>query len=121
MSIMRTGFCGAPLQGPGIGAFMLVCACHDALAADELPQQIIGHWCLTSEAMLPDTYAYRRCKDNNWDIIVHWAVFDAQETSCTLNKIDHRGAAWLASFSCSGAGVSWLEEDEIRASKKGWT
>jgi hypothetical protein len=25
-------------------------------AADELPRQIIGHWCLTSEAMLPDTY-----------------------------------------------------------------
>jgi hypothetical protein len=71
--------------------------------------------------MLPDTYAYRRCKDNNWDIIVRWAGFDAQETSCNLNKIERRGAAWLASFSCSGAGVSWLEQDEIRASKNGWT
>jgi hypothetical protein len=71
--------------------------------------------------MLPATYAYRRCKDNNWDIIVRWAGFDAQETSCNLNKIERRRAAWLANFSCSGAGVSWLEEDEIRISKSGWT
>ena len=121
MSIMRTGIYGATPQWARIGAIMVVCACHDALAADELPRQIIGHWCLTSEAMLPDTYAYRRCKDNNWDIIVRWAGFDAQETSCNLNKIDRRGAAWLATFSCSGAGIGWLEDDEIRASKKGWT
>jgi hypothetical protein len=58
---------------------------------------------------------------NNWDIIVRWAGFEAQETSCNLNKIKRRGAAWLASFSCSGAGVSWLEEDEIRANKNAWT
>jgi len=121
MSIMRTGIYGATPQWARIGAIMVVCACQDALAADELPRQIIGHWCLTSEAMLPDTYAYRRCKDNNWDIIVRWAGFDAQETSCNLNKIERRRAAWLANFSCSGAGVSWLEEDEIRTSKSGWT
>jgi hypothetical protein len=72
-------------------------------------------------AMLPDTYAYRRCKDNNWDIIVSWDGFDAQETSCNLNKIERQGAAWLATFSCSGAGLSWLEDDEIRVSKNGWT
>src|SRR5437773_9072628 len=53
--------------------------------------------------------------------IVRWAGFDAQETSCNLNKIERRRAAWLANFSCSGAGVSWLEEDEIRISKSGWT
>jgi hypothetical protein len=89
MSIMRTGIYGATPQWARIGAIMVVCACHDALAADELPQQIIGHWCLTSEAMLPDTYAYRRCKDNNWDIIVHWAGFDAQR--CILRCV---AAGW---------------------------
>jgi hypothetical protein len=47
--------------------------------------------------------------------------FDAQETSCNLNKIDRQGTAWLASFSCSSAGLSWLEDDEIRVSKNGWT
>jgi hypothetical protein len=57
MSVMRTGIYGATPQWARIGAIMVVCACHDALAAEELPQQIIGHWCLTSEAMLPDTYA----------------------------------------------------------------
>jgi hypothetical protein len=67
--------------------------------------------------MLPDTYAYRRCKDNNWDIIVRWGGFEAQETSCNLNKIKRRGAAWLASFSCSGAGVSWLEAYPLRRRK----
>jgi len=103
MSIMRTGIYGATPQWARIGAIMVVCAGQDALAADELPRQIIGHWCLTSEAMLPDTYAYRRCKDNNWDIIVRWAGFDAQETSCNLNKIERRRAAWLANFSCSGS------------------
>jgi hypothetical protein len=92
-----------------IGAIMVVCSCQHALAADELPRQIIGVWCLTSEAMLPETYAYRRCKDNNWDLIVSWDAFDAHETSCNLNKIERQGAAWLASFSCSGAGLSWLE------------
>jgi hypothetical protein len=121
MSIMGTGIYGATPQWPRIGAIMVVCFCQDALAADQLPRQIIGLWCLTSEAMLPDTYAYRRCKDNNWDIIVSWDGFDAQETSCNLNKIERQGAAWLASFSCSGAGLSWLENDEIRVSKNGWT
>jgi hypothetical protein len=47
--------------------------------------------------------------------------FDAQETSCELNKIERQGAAWLASFGCSGAGLSWLEDDQIRVRKDGWT
>jgi len=32
-----------------------------------------------------------------------------------------KAAAWLASFSCSGAGLTWLEDDEIRVGKDGWT
>jgi hypothetical protein len=71
--------------------------------------------------MLPERYAYRRCKDSNYDIIVRWDGFDAQETSCNLNKIDRQGAAWLANFGCSDAGLKWLEDDEIRVSKDGWT
>src|SRR5262249_21331800 len=43
------------------------------------------------------------------------------ETSCELNTIKRQGAAWLASFGCSGAWLSWLEDDEIRVSKDGWT
>src|SRR5262249_38092658 len=38
-----------------------------------------------------------------------------------LNTIKRQGAAWLASFGCSGAGLSWLEDDEIRVRKDGWT
>jgi hypothetical protein len=122
MSIMATQIYRATLQWARIGAFVVVSSCHDALAADvELPRQIIGVWCLTSEGMLPERYAYRHCKDNNWDIIVRRDGFDAQETSCNLNKIERQGAAWLASFGCSGAGLSWLEDDEIRVSKNGWT
>src|SRR5262249_18193659 len=64
---------------------------------------------------------YWRCKDSNWDIIVRWDGFDAQETGCELNTIKRQGAAWLASFSCSGAGLTWLEDDEIRVGKDGWT
>jgi hypothetical protein len=105
-----------------IGAIMLVCSWHDALAADELPRQIIGNWCVAIERMLPGkTYTYRRCKDSNWDIIVRWDGFDAQETSCELNTIKRQGAAWLANFGCSGAGLSWLEDDKIRVGKDGWT
>src|SRR5262249_49360030 len=97
-------------------AIMVVCFWYDALAADQLPRQIVGGWCLTSE--LPGkTYAYRRCKNGNDDIIVRWDGFDAQETSCELNTIKRQGAAWLASFGCSGAGLSWLEDDEIRVSR----
>jgi hypothetical protein len=112
MSIMGTGIYGATPQWARIGAIVVVCSCHDALAADQLPPHIVGVWCLTSEGMLPERYAYRRCKDNNRDIIVRSDGFDAQETSCNLNKIERQGAAWLASFACSGAGLSWLEDDE---------
>jgi hypothetical protein len=105
-----------------IGAIMVVCFWHDALAADELPREIVGNWCVAIERMLPGkTYTYRRCKDGNWDIIVRWDGFDAQETSCELNTIKRQGAAWLASFGCSGAGLTWLEDDEIRVGKDGWT
>jgi hypothetical protein len=121
MSIVRTGIYGTPPRWARVGAIMVVCSCHDALAAGQLPRQIIGAWCLISEGMLPERYAYRRCKDNNWDIIVSSGGFDAQETSCNLNKIERQGAAWLASFSCSGAGLSWIENDEIRVNKNGWT
>jgi hypothetical protein len=121
MSIMGTGIYGATPQWARIGAIMVVCSWHDALAADQLPRQIVGNWCLTSVRMLPERYAYRRCKDSNYDIIVRWDGFDAQETSCNLNKIDRQGAAWLANFGCSGAGLKWLEDDEIRVSKDGWT
>jgi hypothetical protein len=105
-----------------IGAIMVVCSWHDALAANELPREIVGNWCIAIERMLPGkTYTYRRCKDSNWDIIVRWDGFDAQETSCELNTIKRQGAAWLASFGCSGAGLTWLEDDEIRVGKDGWT
>src|SRR5262249_9061730 len=105
-----------------IGAIMGVCSLHDALAADQLPREIVGSWCLAIEQMLREqTYPYRRCKDSNYDIIVRWEGFDAQETSCELNTIKRQGAAWLASFGCSGAGLSWLEDDEIRVGKDGWT
>jgi hypothetical protein len=121
MSIRAIHVYSATPKWARIGAIVCCVSCHDALAADQLPRQIIGVWCLRSEGMLLETYSYRRCKDNNWDIIVNWHGFDAQETSCNLNKIEREGAAWLASFSCSGAGLNWLEEDEIRVSKNGWT
>jgi hypothetical protein len=121
MSIIGTAVYGATPQWTRIGAIVLVCSCHDVLAADQLPRQIIGVWCLRNEGMLLETYSYRRCKDNNWDIILRRDGFDAQETSCNLNKIERQDTAWLASFSCSGAGLSWLEEDEIRVAKNGWT
>ncbi len=120
MSIIGTAVYGAMPQWARIGA-IVVCSCHGAIAADQLPRQIIGVWCLRSEGMLLETYSYRRCKDSNYDIIVRWDGFDAQETSCNLNKIDRQGAAWLANFGCSGAGLKWLEDDEIRVSKDGWT
>jgi hypothetical protein len=118
---METGIYAAAPQWARVGVIMVVCSCHGAVAADQLPRQIIGVWCLRSEGMLLETYSYRRCKDNNWDIIVSWDGFDAQETSCNLNGIERQQTAWLATFSCSGAGLSWLEEDEIRVTKNGWT
>jgi hypothetical protein len=118
---MGTGIYGATLQWAHIGVMMVVCSWHDALAADQLPQEIVGNWCLAIERMLPETYAYRRCKDSRYHIIVRADGFDAQETSCQVNKIGRQGAAWLASFRCWGAGLIWLEDDQIRVSKDGWT
>jgi hypothetical protein len=119
---MKTGIYGAKLQWTRIGVMMVVvCSWHDALAADHLPREIVGNWCLAIERMLPETYAYRRCKDSRYHIIVRPDGFDAQETSCQVNKIGRQGSAWLASFHCWGAGLTWLEDDEIRVSKDGWT
>ena len=117
----ETGILGAAPQWARIGVIIVVCSWHDALAADQMPREIVGNWCLAIERMLPETYAYRRCKDNRWDIIARPDGFDAQETSCELNKIERQGAAWLASFGCLGAGLTWLEDDEIRVTKDGWT
>jgi hypothetical protein len=46
------------------------------------------------------------CDDvsQNWDIIVRWDGFDAQETSCELNTIKRQGAAWLASLAARVLG-----------------
>ena len=118
---METGIYGATLQWARIGVMMVVCSWHDALAADQLPREIVGNWCLAIERMLPETYVYRHCKDSRYHIIVRPDGFDAQETSCEVNKIERKGAAWLASFRCSGAGLTWLEDDEIRVRKDGWT
>jgi hypothetical protein len=118
---METEISGATLRWARIGVIMVVCFWHGALGADQLPREIVGNWCLAIEWMLPETYAYRRCKDSRYHIIVRPDGFDAQETSCQLNKIERQGAAWLASFSCSGAGLSWLEDDQIRVRKDGWT
>ena len=118
---METGIYGATLQWARIGVIMVACSLHDALGADQLPREIVGNWCLEIERMLPETYAYRRCKDSSYHIIVRPDGFDAQETSCEVNKVERKGAAWLASVRCSGAGLTWLEDDEIRVSKDGWT
>jgi hypothetical protein len=119
---METVNSGATLRWARIGVIMVVCSWHDALGADQLPREIVGNWCLAIEWMLPETYAYRRCKDSRYHIIVRRDGFDAQETSCEINKIGRQGAAWLASFRCSGAGLTWLEDDEIRVSNRyGWT
>jgi hypothetical protein len=119
---METGIYGAAPQWARISVIMFVASWHDALAADQLPREIVGNRCVAIEQMLREqTYPYRRCKDSNWDIIVRWDGFDAQETSCELNTIKRQGAAWLASFGCSGAGLTWLEDDEIRVGKDGWS
>ena len=118
---MKTGIYRATLQWTRIAVMMVVCSWHDALAADQLPREIVGNWCLAFDRMLPETYAYRRCKDSRYHIIVRPDGFDAQETSCQVNKIGRQGAAWLASFRCWGAGLTWLEDDEIRVSKDRWT
>jgi hypothetical protein len=118
---METEISGATLRWARIGVIMVVCFWHGALGADQLPREIVGNWCLAIERMLPETYAYRRCKDSRYHIIVRPDGFDAQETSCELNKIERQGAAWLATFGCSGAGLTWLEDDQIRVSKDVWT
>jgi hypothetical protein len=115
------GIYGATHQWARIGVMLVMCSWHDALAADQLPREIVGNWCLAIERMLPETYAYRRCKDSRYHIIVRPDGFDAQETSCQVNKIGRQGSAWRASFRCWGAGLAWLEDDEIRVSKDGWT
>ena len=103
---METGIYGATLQWARIGVIMVACSWHDALGADQLPREIVGNWCLEIERMLPETYAYRRCKDSSYHIIVRPDGFDAEETSCEVNKIERKGAAWLASVRCSG-GLTW--------------
>src|SRR6516162_4259834 len=51
---METGTHGAMLQWARIGVVMVMCSWHDALAADQLPREIVGNWCLAIERMLPE-------------------------------------------------------------------
>src|SRR5947207_3000465 len=83
------------LQWARIGVIMVACSWHDALGADQLPREIVGNWCLEIERMLPETYAYRRCKDSSYHIIVRPDGFDAQETSCEAQRCreNFRGTA----------------------------
>ena len=53
---METGIYGATLQWACIGVMMVVCSWYDALAAAQLPREIVGNWCLAIERMLPETY-----------------------------------------------------------------
>ena len=52
----ETGICGGKLQWARIGLIMLLGSWHDALAADQLPQEIVGNWCLAIERMLRDVF-----------------------------------------------------------------
>ena len=82
---METGIYDAAPQRARIGVIMVVCSWHEASAADQLPPEMVGGWCLAIERMLPGkTYTYWRCKDSNWDIIVRWDGFDAQESALGL-------------------------------------
>ena len=100
---------------------MLMCLCQEAPVKSQMPKQIIGNWCLALDQMTNETYAYRRGCGDRIDIMVRIDGFDAEETSCDLHKIEHRDAMWLASFRCVGAGLEWVEDDEIRLTKNGWT
>src|SRR5262249_6998031 len=55
---METGIYGATHRWARIGVMMVACSWYDALAADQLPREIVGNWCLAIERMLPETYAY---------------------------------------------------------------
>jgi len=113
---MNTRICSA---APQIGVIMVVCSRHGALAADQLPREIVGNWCLAFERTLPQTkYAYRRCKDSSSDIIVRLDGFEAQETSCELNKIKRQGAVWLARFGCSGTGLRWWRMTKFEVARR---
>jgi hypothetical protein len=82
---------------------------HDALAADQLPREIVGNWCVAIERMLPGkTYTYWRCKDSNRDIIVRRDGFDAQETSCELNTITGPGVLSLVLAKASVSAHIWF-------------
>src|SRR5262245_66134188 len=72
------------------------------------PKQVPGH----DPNPLPKT---------NQDRIVRAEKLMSSDPSCELNKIERQGAAWLATFGCSGAGLTWLEDDQIRVNKDGWT
>ena len=99
---------------------MLMCFCQDVPAKSQMPQEIIGNWCLAFDKMI-DRYVYGHCEGSNVDVMVRQDGFDAQETACDLHKIEWKKTFWLASFRCADAGLEWVEDDEIRIVKNGWT
>jgi hypothetical protein len=46
---METGIYGAAPQWACISVIMVVASWHDALAADQLPREIVGNWCVAIE------------------------------------------------------------------------
>jgi len=89
---METGIYGATLQWARIGVIMVACSWHDALGADQLPREIVGNWCLEIERMLPEMYAYRRCKDSSYHIIVRpdgYATLDVGRSAAVVDRFTY--------------------------------
>jgi hypothetical protein len=69
-----------------------------------------------------DTFVYRKCLGSNSSIIVRLDSFDAEGTSCQLTSIRPADKkTYLAYFRCTGAGLEWSEDDEIKILKSSWT
>ena len=89
-----------------------------------LPAVLIGNWCLAFGQMSfgpMDTYFYRRCVGPDSQIIVRSDGFDAEGTSCELLHIRREDGSYAMSFRCTGQGLQWSEDDEIKISRNGWS
>ena len=83
---------------------------------------LIGNWCLALDQMVTsDTYVYQHCPGSDSNIIVRRDGFDAEGTSCQLINIKQEKRIFYANFKCTGNGLKWSEDDEIKIKKNGWT
>jgi hypothetical protein len=89
--------CGAAPQWARISVIMVVASWHDALAADQLPREIVGNWCVAgvqnSKSPLPWVASVTRIQQRLASNFCRSRLANPEVTSPGIPRLSHRHSA----------------------------